>query len=62
MISSQQGVDSIKVSLADKEGVVRYNPNKITPEQLTEQIYDMGFDAQLKTVNGSTVSNGTNTN
>lgn len=58
MISSQQGVESIKVSLANKEGVVKYIPSKISPEKITEQIYDMGFDAHLKTVNGKAVNDG----
>lgn len=58
MISSQQGVESIKVSLADKEATVRYNPEKISAENITVQIYDMGFDAYLKSVNGKPVKNG----
>lgn len=58
MISSEQGVESIKVSLADKEGVIRYNPSKITPEKITQQIYDMGFDAYLKEIDGKPAING----
>lgn len=51
MIASQQGIESIKVSLADKEALVRYRPDRLTPDKIAEQIYDMGFDAFVKTIN-----------
>lgn len=51
-------MENIKVSLTDREATIHYNPEKITAEKLTEQIYDMGFDAYLKSINGKSVKNG----
>uniref|UniRef100_A0A8D8UT73 P-type Cu(+) transporter n=2 Tax=Cacopsylla melanoneura TaxID=428564 RepID=A0A8D8UT73_9HEMI len=53
MIGARQGVDSIKVSLADKEAVILYNPHLVSPKELSEAIYDMGFDTTVLTVNGT---------
>lgn len=44
------------MSLAEKEAIVHFNPEKITAEKLTEEIYDMGFDAFLKSVDGKSVA------
>lgn len=52
MIGAREGVESIKVSLADKEAVIIYNSRLISPKQLSEAIYDMGFDTTVKQVDG----------
>ncbi|KAL1465064.1 hypothetical protein WDU94_004659, partial [Cyamophila willieti] len=62
MIGARQGVDSIKVSLADKEAVISYNPHLVSPKELSEAIYDMGFDTTVMTVNGSPYVPETNVN
>ncbi|XP_076117388.1 copper-transporting ATPase 1-like [Mytilus galloprovincialis] len=46
-IKTQAGVDEIRVSLADKEAFIIYNPDHTNPEVLREAIDDMGFDASL---------------
>lgn len=58
MLSANQGVKSIKVDLKEKEGRVIFVPNVLSPEEIVEQINDMGFEAFLKTVNGKAVQNG----
>lgn len=52
MISTKEGVESIKVDLAQKLGRIRFVTGKVTPEQLAEQIEDMGFDAYVTEVDG----------
>ncbi|KAK6173176.1 hypothetical protein SNE40_016680 [Patella caerulea] len=46
-MSTHKGVVDIKVSLSDKEAIVMYNPLHTTPQTLSDQIEDMGFDATL---------------
>ncbi|XP_056122890.1 copper-transporting ATPase 2 [Rhinichthys klamathensis goyatoka] len=46
-IGSLQGVVAVQVSLSDKEASLRFNPAKVTPEDLRKHIEDMGFDASL---------------
>lgn len=46
-IGSLQGVVGVQVSLSDKEASLRFNPAKVTPEDLRKHIEDMGFDASL---------------
>jgi Cu+-exporting ATPase len=46
-ISKNPGVESIKVSLANQNGVIEYFKNRATPKMLCEAIEDMGFDASL---------------
>lgn len=58
MISTKAGVESIVVSLEEKEGCVKYAANKVNPEEIAEQIEDMGFDAYVKTINGKLTKNG----
>nr|CAH7725322.1 unnamed protein product [Callosobruchus chinensis] len=58
MISTKEGVKSIKVDLKKAEGFVEFHPNEVTPEQLAEQIEDMGFEAYVKSVNGKNMANG----
>nr|CAI5868018.1 unnamed protein product [Callosobruchus analis] len=58
MISTKEGVKSIKVDLKKAEGYVEFLPNEVTPEQLAEQIEDMGFEAYVKSVNGKNIANG----
>ncbi|XP_066286595.1 copper-transporting ATPase 1-like [Branchiostoma lanceolatum] len=45
MISQMEGVESIKVSLAQKQGKVMYDPSKTNPAAIREAVDDMGFDA-----------------
>ncbi|XP_078602292.1 copper-transporting ATPase 1-like isoform X1 [Branchiostoma floridae x Branchiostoma japonicum] len=45
MISKMDGVESIKVSLAEKQGRVTYDASKTNPEAIREAVDDMGFDA-----------------
>ncbi|XP_034504709.1 copper-transporting ATPase 1 isoform X2 [Ailuropoda melanoleuca] len=47
VISKKAGVKSIRVSLANGNGTVEYDPLLTTPEALREAIEDMGFDAAL---------------
>uniref|UniRef100_A0A452V0K8 Copper-transporting ATPase 1 n=1 Tax=Ursus maritimus TaxID=29073 RepID=A0A452V0K8_URSMA len=47
VISKKAGVKSIRVSLANGNGTVEYDPLLTTPETLREAIEDMGFDAAL---------------
>ncbi|KAK3099865.1 hypothetical protein FSP39_010889 [Pinctada imbricata] len=46
-ISPKAGVKEIKVSLADKEAVIIYDPELTDQETLRDQIDDMGFDATI---------------
>ncbi|KAM8953948.1 copper-transporting ATPase 1 isoform 2-T2 [Pelodytes ibericus] len=47
LISQKAGVKSIKVSLANHNGTVEYDPTITNPETLRASIEDMGFDASL---------------
>ncbi|XP_077745381.1 copper-transporting ATPase 1 isoform X4 [Canis aureus] len=47
VISKKEGVKSIRVSLANGNGTVEYDPLLTSPETLREAIEDMGFDAAL---------------
>nr|XP_009860869.1 copper-transporting ATPase 2 [Ciona intestinalis] len=47
-IGSYTGVESIKVSLENKEATLDYNPELIGLELVIDAIEDMGFDAALK--------------
>ncbi|XP_052076803.1 copper-transporting ATPase 1-like isoform X2 [Mytilus californianus] len=49
-ISKNPGVKSIKVSLADQNGVIEYLKNRVTPEMLCDAIDDMGFEASLPVI------------
>lgn len=62
MIGARTGVDSIKVSLADKEAVITYNPTLVSPKELSEAIYDMGFDTKVTQVDGKPYVPETNVN
>ncbi|XP_067315212.1 copper-transporting ATPase 2 [Pseudorasbora parva] len=46
-IGRLQGVVGVHVSLSDKEASLRFNPAKVTPEDLRKHIEEMGFDASL---------------
>lgn len=58
MLSTANGIKEVKVDLNGKEGVIQYLPNLIMPNDIIEQISDMGFDAYVKTVNGKLMKNG----
>ncbi|XP_063660430.1 copper-transporting ATPase 1 isoform X4 [Pan troglodytes] len=47
VISKKPGVKSIRVSLANSNGTVEYDPLLTSPETLRGAIEDMGFDATL---------------
>ncbi|XP_071990625.1 copper-transporting ATPase 2 isoform X2 [Engystomops pustulosus] len=47
-IGKMQGVEKIKVSLANQEAVIVYSPQYIQPEDLQRHIDDMGFVASVK--------------
>ncbi|XP_041597392.1 copper-transporting ATPase 1 isoform X2 [Vulpes lagopus] len=51
VISKKEGVKSIRVSLANGNGTVEYDPLLTSPETLREAIEDMGFDAALSDIN-----------
>uniref|UniRef100_A0A8D2CVJ1 Copper-transporting ATPase 1 n=1 Tax=Sciurus vulgaris TaxID=55149 RepID=A0A8D2CVJ1_SCIVU len=51
VISKKTGVKSIRVSLANSNGTVEYDPLLTSPETLREAIEDMGFDATLSDMN-----------
>lgn len=62
MLSTKAGIESIKVDLKEKQGYVMFHPNKVTPEEIAEQIEDMGFDAFVKSVNGKSALNESQAN
>ena len=49
-MSNVNGVESIDVSLKDKEGRIIFFPDEINEQALVTEIEDMGFDAFIKTV------------
>uniref|UniRef100_A0A2K5PIA6 Copper-transporting ATPase 1 n=1 Tax=Cebus imitator TaxID=2715852 RepID=A0A2K5PIA6_CEBIM len=51
VISKKPGVKYIRVSLANSNGTVEYDPLLTSPETLREAIEDMGFDATLSDMN-----------
>nr|XP_022920437.1 copper-transporting ATPase 1 isoform X2 [Onthophagus taurus] len=57
MISTKDGVRSIKVDLKGKRGTVRYLEGVVLPEEIAENIADMGFDASIEMVNGKMYQN-----
>ena len=46
-VSQVSGVRTIKVSLQFKEAFIEFNPTVIKPAELSSEIYDMGFDAEV---------------
>ena len=49
-VGQLEEVNNIKVSLSQSEAFIEYQPTVTTPENLCTVIYDMGFDASVKTV------------
>ena len=47
VMSDKQGVNTITVSLENKNAVIQYNPVLTNPETLRDQVDDMGFEASL---------------
>ena len=47
-VKNRHGILDIKVSLDNKEGVVKYNPDQITPQQIADMVDDIGFECQVK--------------
>ncbi|NWV13476.1 ATP7B ATPase, partial [Ptilonorhynchus violaceus] len=46
-ISKVKGISRIKVSLEQKNAVIKYLQSEISPEQICQEILDMGFDANI---------------
>ncbi|NXU77109.1 ATP7B ATPase, partial [Oreotrochilus melanogaster] len=46
-ISKVEGIVSIKVSLEKNNAVIKYLQSEISPEQICQEIQDMGFDANI---------------
>ncbi|NXE14138.1 ATP7B ATPase, partial [Lophotis ruficrista] len=46
-ISKVKGIVTIKVSLEQKKAVIKYLQSEISPEQICQEIQDMGFDASI---------------
>ena len=49
-VNDVNGVESINVSLKDKEGRIIFYPDEINEQALVTEIEDMGFDAYVKAV------------
>ncbi|XP_072170821.1 copper-transporting ATPase 1-like [Diadema setosum] len=47
-LSDNPDIKSVKVSLADENAVVTFDPVHITPQQLRDMVYDMGFDVTIQ--------------
>ncbi|OPJ89390.1 hypothetical protein AV530_003627 [Patagioenas fasciata monilis] len=47
VLSQKAGVKSVRVSLANRNGTIEYDPLQTSPEDLRSSIEDMGFDASL---------------
>ena len=61
-VGQMEGINNIKVSLSQSEAFIEYQPAVTTSENLCTVIYDMGFDASIKTVlnnNGSCSNSST---
>lgn len=58
MLSTKEGVKTIKVNLEAKEGYVEFFPSKVSPEDIAEQVEDMGFEAYVKSINGKNIKKG----
>lgn len=56
MLSTTRGVKSIKVDLKKSEGYVEYYADKVTAQEIADQIDDMGFEAYVKSVDGKDVN------
>ncbi|KAF5291798.1 hypothetical protein FQA39_LY14286 [Lamprigera yunnana] len=54
MLSVKDGIKDVMVSLTEKKGVVKF-VNKIMPNEIVEQINDMGFDCYVKSINGNVI-------
>lgn len=50
-IGSLTGVESIDVSLRDKESTIVFFPSEIDEKTLVTEVEDMGFDAYVKSIN-----------
>lgn len=46
-LAKREGVNSVEVSLEEKQAVVIYDPAKVTPEHLADAINQTGFKAKL---------------
>ena len=44
-LSGMDGIKEVNVSLKDKNATVKFDPKKVTPEQLQEAINKLGYKA-----------------
>lgn len=44
-LSALEGVNEVKVSLQERNAVIKYDPEKITAKELQKSINDMGYTA-----------------
>ena len=51
-----EGVRSISVSLERKEGVAEFYPDAVSAAALSEKIFEMGFDTEIKSAAAGTSS------
>lgn len=59
MLSVKEGIKVIKVNLDLKEGHIQFLPHIVNPLEIVKQIEDMGFDAEIKSINGRPFNQGT---
>lgn len=48
VLNNQDGVEEAKVSLENKEAVIKYDENQVNVEELKEAVVDAGFEAEEK--------------
>lgn len=48
VLNNQDGVDEAKVSLEDKEAVIKFDESQISVDELKEAVEDAGFEAEEK--------------
>lgn len=51
-LKEMPGVIHSSISLSDNTALVTFNPNAVTPKQISDAIYSMGFDVNIKSVDG----------
>ncbi|GAB1602862.1 copper-transporting ATPase 1-like isoform X1 [Argonauta hians] len=56
-ISEKIGINQIVVSLENNNAVVKYDPEKFSPESIAEAIDDMGFEAEVSKGDNPVASN-----
>ncbi|XP_044763137.1 copper-transporting ATPase 1 isoform X2 [Coccinella septempunctata] len=57
VVGQKPGIFNIKVSLANKSALVRYDVRKITPQDICDYIDEMGFEAAVPLLSGQQTVN-----